>query len=175
MDSVVLNDQPAPDFSLPALDGKIYRLDEQKGRLIVLDFWSAECPWSKRADEELQGYLPAWGEAVTLWRIASNANESEPFLQSVANERHLPLVLRDAQQVVANLYGAQTTPHLFVIDALGLLRYQGALNDMTFRQRLPTQFYLHQAFEAVLAGRQPDPSQIEPYGCTIVRHVLNPM
>jgi hypothetical protein len=171
MDSIVKIGQPAPDFSLPALDGKIYRLNEWRGRVVVLDFWSAECPWSKRGDDELSGYLPGWGESVALWRIASNANEPEELLRRVAEERRLPLVLQDAQQTVADLYVATTTPHLFVIDAQGILCYQGSLDDTTFRKRLPTQFYLRQAVEALLAGRRPDPAETEPYGCTIVRHI----
>ncbi len=171
MDSVAKIDQPAPDFGLPSLDGALYRLEDCRGNVVVLDFWSAECPWSKRGDEELAGYLPAWGRSVSIWRIAANAGEGEELLKGVAKERNLPLVLLDPHQAVADLYGATTTPQLFVIDPQGMLRYQGALNDMTFRQRLPQKFYLRQAIEAVLAGRRPDPAQTDPYGCAIVRQV----
>ena len=69
----------------------------------------------------------------------------------------------------SDLYAAVTTPHPYVLDQDGILRYQGALDDVTFRQRTPTRFYLRQAVEAVLAGHAPEPAQTSPYGCTIVR------
>ncbi len=78
-------------------------------------------------------------------------------------------MLRDSRHEVADLYGAQTTPHLFVIDKQGVLRYQGALDDTNFRQRNASRFFLREAVEAVLAGQDPDPAQVSPYGCTIVR------
>jgi len=95
------------------------------------------------------------------------------FLSRVAAERDLPLVLHDARHQVADLYGAKTTPHFFVVDPQGILRYQGALDDTTFRKRTPSRFYLRQAVEAMLEGRSPDPGQTTPYGCTIVRFMPN--
>ena len=91
----------------------------------------------------------------------------------MAAERQIPLVLRDAHQQVAELYGAQTTPHLLLVDRKGILRYQGAFDDVTFRQRRPTRSYLRQAVEAIQAGRDPDPAQTPPYGCALVRYALN--
>jgi len=164
--------QPAPDFQLPDLHGVIHHLQSNRGRNTVINFWSAECPWAERADRDLLVYLQDWGEAVSLWSIASNANEPPEQLKQVANERGLPLLLYDVDHQVADLYNAQTTPHLFVVDAEGLLRYQGAFNDVSFRKRTPTRFYLRQAVEALLAGRDPDPDQTSPYGCTIVRYGL---
>lgn len=167
MDPIIPSGQPAPLFSLPDLDGRPHCLEQERGRLVVLNFWSAECPWSERADRELLAGAVAWGERVTIWTIASNANEIEEQIRGEAARRGLPLVLRDAHQQTAGLYGAQTTPHLFVIDAEGILCYQGALDDVTFRRRTPTVNYLRQAVDARLAGRLPDPAQTPPYGCTI--------
>jgi hypothetical protein len=110
---------------------------------------------------------------VLLWTVASNANESIELLQRVAEQRGLPLVLTDAQHLVADLFGAQTTPHFFVIDGQGILRYQGALDDVTFRQREARRFYLLEAVEALLEGRLPDPAETLAYGCSIVRHSLD--
>jgi hypothetical protein len=91
------------------------------------------------------------------------------LLRSVSGERGLPLLLHDPDQQVADLYGAQTTPHLFVVDPEGILRYQGALDDVTFRRRVPTQQYLLQAVAALLAGELPEVDQTPVYGCMIVR------
>jgi peroxiredoxin len=169
MDPLIAIGQPAPVFTLPDLSGIVHNLVDLRGRIAILNFWSAECPWVKRADFELLSYLQEWGDSVTLWSLASNANEGRDLLEQVARERSLPLVLHDSQQQVADLYGAITTPHLFLLDGEGILRYQGALDDVNFRQRIPTRAYLRQAVEAVLGDRDPQPAQTSPYGCTIVR------
>ena len=103
--------------------------------------------------------------------VASNRNESSQLLQQAAQARGLSRVLVDAGHGVADLYGALTTPHVFVIDREGFLCYRGAVDDMTFRQRQATRFYLRDAVEALLQGRQPEVSEIPAYGCTIVREI----
>ncbi len=172
MDPMIEIGEPAPGFTLEDLNGAPYSLGEWRRRVTILNFWSAECPWSERTDRELVSYLAAWGEAVSLVPIAPNKNEPLVLLRQVAAQRGLPLVLHDIDQRVAGLYGVETTPHLFVIDTAGLLRYQGALDDVTFRQHTPTQAYLRQAVEALLGGRTPNPEITPAYGCTLVRYAL---
>lgn len=164
------NDQPAPEFTLPDLEGKPRSLKDFRNRIVIINFWSAECPWSQRCDGELHSLLEEWGEQVTLLTVSSNANESIEMLEHVATERELPIVLNDSDQTVADLYRAQTTPHLFVLDRDGLLRYQGAFDDITFRQSEATERYLPAAVEALLAGMKPEIAQTIPYGCVLVRH-----
>ncbi len=159
---------PAPAFSLPDLDGRSHSLEHYRGRVVVLNFWSAECPWSERVDGELLAYLQEWGGRVALLPVAANANEAPDLLRRIAAQRGLPRLLHDAERQAARLYGAATTPHLFVMDAEGILRYRGAFDDVTFRRRTPTRLYLREAVEAVLQGRPPQPAETEPYGCTIV-------
>ena len=160
---------PAPDFALRDLQGEIHSLGDYRGRLVIVYFWSAECPTSARSDRILAELLPRWGEQVVSLPIASNTNESPAELAWMAYNHDLPVVLRDSGQWVADTYGAITTPHFFVVDEHGLLRYRGGLDDVTFRQRTPTRAYLADAVEALLAGRAPDPAETQPYGCTIVR------
>lgn len=170
MDTIIEIGKPAPDFELPDLINNTYKLSNWLGKIVVINFWSAECPWAERADDDLLSYLDDWGDDVVLCSIASNANEPQNLLAKIRDKRGLPFLLYDEKQLVADLYGAQTTPHLFVVDEEGLLRYQGAINDITFRQRKATRNYLKEAVDALLAGRQPDPAKTHPYGCTIVRH-----
>ena len=170
METELSTGQQAPLFKLPDLNGTPHQLASMLGKVVVLNFWSAECPWSEKSDLEILPYIEALRGEVEYWPVASNANEPLTLLQETAVQRGLPTVLHDKNQSVADLYGALTTPHLFVIDKRGDLCYQGALNDVTFRQREPTVNYLRTAVEAVLAGKAPDPNQTTPYGCTIVRY-----
>ena len=91
-------------------------------------------------------------------------------LKELPASRNLPVVLVDEQQQVANLYGAQTTPHFFVVDGKGKLAYQGAWDDITFRQRTATQVYVPRVVEALMHNQPPEVSQTQPYGCVLVRY-----
>jgi peroxiredoxin len=170
VETKIPNGLPAPDFTLNDLSGRPYTLSDLRNRVVILNFWSAECPWARRTDEKLIPMMEEWDETIILLPVASNANEEPALLRQVAEERNLPVVLHDKNQRVASLYGAQTTPHIFLIDEEGILRYQGAFDDVTFRQETPTQGYLRDAIDATLTGDQPDPANTPPYGCAIVQY-----
>jgi peroxiredoxin len=162
---------PAPDFLLPDLDGQFHRLGDYRGQVVVILFWSAECGWSEQADSELQKTSGAWQGRVFILRVAANVHETDAMLRDASHAREVDMILKDSAGQVADLYEAQTTPHCFVIDANGILRYRGAFDSCTFRQRTATKFYLREAVEALLAGRLPEVQETQPYGCTIVREI----
>ena len=168
MAAVARHGGPAPGFSLPDLEGVMHDPADMRGRILVLNFWSAACPWSARADDELRALRGAWGQGVALWWIASNADEQAESQRQAAATRGLGPLLRDPQAQVADLYGAVTTPHLFVIDGSGILRYAGGLDEATFRQRAPGRRHVHEAVEALLRGQLPEVAETPPYGCAIV-------
>jgi peroxiredoxin len=163
--------QPAPDFELLDLAGGSHRLSDYRGRVAIVNFWSADCPFVERVDADLLACLRDWGGRVVLLTVAINACETDEAIAAAARSRGLPLVLRGNPQV-REAYEAQTTPHLFVVDADGILRYRGAFDDVTFRQRTPAKFHLREAVSALLDGRQPDPAETAAYGCAIVCFVL---
>ena len=103
--------------------------------------------------------------------IASNRNESVQLLEEAAKARHVPTVLMDVEHVVADLYEAVSTPHVFIIDPEGLLRYRGAVDDVKFRQPKATRFYLAEVIEALWNNRPPDLAETLAYGCAIVREI----
>lgn len=170
MDALTSIGKPAPDFELYDLQGALHRLSERERFPLILNFWSAECPWSERADQELHDLLFRWQDRLKLWAIASNVNETPEQIRLVAAARKLPVVLIDSHHEVADQYGATTTPHLYLIDQAGKLFYQGALDDITFRKRSATRHYLQEAVDALFSGRQPEVAETRPYGCTIVRY-----
>lgn len=172
MDSIVNLDLSVPDFKLKDLDGLTHALFDARGKFVVIVFWSAECPWSKRADELIESWSSDWGDRVLLWMIASNVDEEPALIQQVAEERGIETVLLDEDHQIADLFGAVTTPHCFVIDDAGRLRYRGAIDDTTFRQREASRYYLKDAVAALQAGEQPNPPDTPGYGCTIVRTLL---
>jgi len=160
--------QSAPDFELPDLQGIPHQLSDYLGKIVIINFWSAECPHSERTDRSTIACWVQWGEDVVMLSIAANRNESIQMLEEAAKTRRLPPVLIDAEHAVADVYEAQTTPHVFVVDREGILRYRGAVDDVTFRHRKATRFFLKEAVDALLDRRLPKLIEMPAYGCTIV-------
>ena len=159
----------APDFELPDLAGRLHRLGAYRGRIVIVNFWSAECPHVVRADALMLASLARWGGDVALLSIASNANESAAEVESAARGRGLSPVLMDARHELADRCGAMVTPEVFVVDREGILRYHGAVDDVNFRQREATRNFLNEAVDALLAGRLPEVGEVPAFGCAIVR------
>jgi hypothetical protein len=74
--------------------------------------------------------------------------------------------LRDETQEIARAYGARTTPDVFVVDSEGRLRYRGA-PDGDYNDPAKNAEWLRGALDAVLEGRDPDPAETEPVGCSV--------
>ncbi len=173
MDTLELSDltigTPAPDFELQDLDGRTHRLSERRGSVVILNFWSAECPWAERGDRLLAACREEWGAEIHVWWIDANANETPELMRSVADARRIGPVLIDPAHTVADLYGAATTPHFYVVDGGGVLRYRGAPDDVHWAQKQRSKDYLGPAVTAALAERTPDPSSTPAFGCSLVR------
>ncbi len=147
-----------------------------RGQIVVLNFWSAECPWSRRADVALVYRQLAWDpKGVRIVGVASNANETETQVRAEAQARHLKYaLLYDFDQTVATLYQAKTTPHFFVIDRQGYVRYAGALDNVNGKGQIPSMIYLDEAVSALLANRPPNPLTTAPFGSPLVYRSAQP-
>lgn len=163
--------QSVPDFELQDLQGQPHKLSDYRGKIVVVNFWSAECPHSERTDHYLVSLLENWNGEVILLSIAANRNESLQLVKEVATTRLIPKILVDSGGAIADLYGALTTPHVFIIDRDGILRYRGAVDSITFRRREAPRFYLQEVVEALLAGRLPEIGETPAFGCAIVREI----
>ncbi|MBT3320831.1 MAG: redoxin domain-containing protein [Anaerolineae bacterium] len=161
--------QPAPDFNLKDLEGYEHSLADYRGDIVIINFWSAECPHAARVDLGLLLLIKEWGGKVHLLQIASNGNESLEMLKAVADERGTNPVLYDDDHKVADLYEATNTPHIYILDAEGMLQYHGAYDDMAFRQRIATRNYVEEAVKNLLKGSKPQVTHVLPFGCTIAR------
>jgi peroxiredoxin len=163
--------QPAPDFELPDLEGNLHCLSDYRGKIVIVNFWSCECPHSERTDRSTMACLVQWGGEVEMLSIAANRSESAQSVEAAVRARRLPRVLMDAGHVVADLYEAVSTPHVFVVDKGGILRYRGAMDDVKFRHPKATRFFLEEAVEALLDGNLPALVETPAYGCAIVREI----
>lgn len=162
---------PAPDFSIPWLDGGQLTLSENLRGLTLLVFWSAECPWSRRADVVLVYRKMQWERGgLQVIGIASNPDEPPTEIRYELGIRQVtyPIAI-DSYQTAATLYGIEYTPHFFLIDSQGIIRYNGALDDATYQQRLPKTIYLDEAVAALMRNRTPQPQVTTAYGSALNR------
>jgi peroxiredoxin len=169
MESQIAIGEKLPNFVLVDLREEPRRLSEFQGKIVLLCFWSAECDWVERMDQDLRPMLNTWGEQVVYLPVDSNANESLEQIRSIADARGIDTLLLDANSELAERLGAEINPHFFILDQQGILRYQGAFDDINFRQRTPTRNYVREVVEALLVGRLVETDHAAPYGCAIVR------
>lgn len=171
---------PAPDFTAIDSNGQPVHLADFRGRIVVLEWTNDGCPfvgkWYRSgAMQALQRDATALG-AVWLTVISSAPGEQGYADGQRANEltraRHAAPahVLLDADGRVGHLYGAETTPHIFVIDRQGLLAYMGgadsiASTDVDDLKRAEP--YAREAVEAVSVGRPVAHPITRPYGCSV--------
>ena len=128
---------PAPDFTLPDLEGREVKLSSFVGKRVVLEWFNPECPFVKASHEKgsLKGYADrAMAKGVVWLAVNSGAagKQGHGVDKNKAGVERFGLkhpVLLDEKGTVGRLYGATNTPHMFVIDEKGVLVYAGAIDN----------------------------------------------
>lgn len=171
---------PAPDFTLTDIHGVSHNLSDFRGKTVVLEWINHGCPfvvkhYSKGHMQALQRETTA--EGVVWLSICSSAPGKQGHYtasewKKVNEEKKgaATAILMDEDGAVGKLYGAKTTPHMFVIDAEGTLVYQGAIDSKrsTNPDDIPdSQNYVRAALDDLAAGRPVATPQTTPYGCSV--------
>jgi peroxiredoxin len=163
----------APHFALPDTDGVVHELGGGAPATVVV-FTCNHCPYALAWQERLMAVAHDYAERG-VQMLAINSNDAERYprdsLEAMAARvragdfEGVPY-LRDESQEVARSYDAKTTPDVFLLDAQGALRYRGA-PDADYDDPEQNAAFLRGALDAVLDGREPDPAQTPPLGCSI--------
>jgi len=170
----------APDFSLPDANGKTQTLSQYKGKTVVLEWNNPGCPFVQK--HYSSGNIPkqqadATKEGVVWLTINSGASGKQGHLDNagaqafVAQYHAAPSAyLFDGDGKVGHLYGAKTTPHMYIVDAGGTLRYMGGIDSIASTDKddlaKATQ-YVPQALAELKAGKPISVKTSEPYGCAV--------
>lgn len=166
----------APPFALPGVDDQTHSLADvlTRGRAAVVVFSCNHCPFVQAYEPRIIGLA----EEVTgggVGFLLINSNDPVPFpedsfenMKQRSDRMGYPFpYLHDASQEVAEAYGAQRTPEVFLVDEKGALRYHGTVDDNVENADRVTRHYLRDAIRAVLEGGSPDPAETDPVGCAI--------
>ena len=159
-------------FSLQDLNGKTVKLSNSFGKITMIFFWSARCPFMKRYEERIKTIARDYaGKEVVVLGIASNADETLDEIKKVASTRGInyPLLI-DTGNKIANQFGAITTPHVFILDREGQLAYEGAVDDQGWIDtNEPKIHYARQALDELLGAKQVTHTHAITAGCTVKR------
>jgi peroxiredoxin len=172
--------KPAPLFTAVDSDGKTWSLADLKGKVVVIETTNHDCPYVRKhytAKNMQTQQREAAAKGVVWLTSASSATGEEGYVTaSQANELTKSrdaapaAVLLDPQSRIARAYGATVTPHMYIIDASGILVYKGGIDSIAssdIADIAKAKQYVRVGLGEVLAGKPVGDSSTRPYGCSL--------
>lgn len=158
------------NFALKDVSGASVALDQLKGKVTVIGFIATQCPISNDYNERMKAlYTDYQGRGVRFVFINSNGTEPAAEVAAHRQKNGFPFpVYKDDNNVVADRFGAEFTPEMYVLDESGVIRYHGAIDDSRVAARVKSH-HLRKALDALLAGQAVETAQTRAFGCTIKR------
>lgn len=176
----VENGAAAPAFSVQDANGQTRTLAEFRGRTVVLEWTNHGCPYVRKhydAGNMQALQREAAADGVVWLQVISSAPGEQGHLDGagararVQTDNAAPAAtLLDPSGVMGRAYGARTTPHMYIIDGSGVLRYQGAIDDRPSARPASLEGatnYVRAALADLAAGRPVQTAQTTPYGCSV--------
>lgn len=170
----------APDFTGTDTNGKTVKLSDFKGKTVVLEWSNPECPYVMKhyGAGNMQALQAAAVKDGVIWlTVASSAPEKEGYMTGdeanayMTEQKSAPTArILDGSGEIGKLYGAKTTPHMFVIDKAGTLVYAGAIddNDSFSPETIKgAKNYITAALQNLKDGKPVETSSTKPYGCGV--------
>jgi peroxiredoxin len=170
----------APDFTLKDANGTEHSLSDFAGKIVVLEWTNFGCPFVKKhyGSGNMQKLQKTYTEKGIVWlSICSSAPKKQGYFTAeewpgelAKSGFNATALLPDPTGETGKLYGAKTTPHMFVIDKAGKLVYQGAIDDNRSwdpRTIEGAKNYVAEAVDALRAGKAVTTAETSPYGCSV--------
>jgi peroxiredoxin len=173
-------EKPAPEFSLPDKENETHSLSEYKGKIVVLEWTNLDCPFVKKHYDSgnMQKLQEKYTEKGVVWLSICSSGKGkqgdlgEKELEKRLNkhEPHHDAYLIDSQGKVGKLYGAKTTPHMFIVDSKGNLAYAGAIDDKPSTKKKDIKGannYVVSALDELLTQKEVSVKATKSYGCSV--------
>ena len=170
--------KPAPDFTLQDLDGKTVKLSDFKGKTVVLEWFNPECPFVKanHTKGSLKGMAKRFTDKGIVWLAINSGAPGKQGHGAEVNKKgketygiDYPILL-DENGDVGRMYGAKTTPHMYIVDPQGTLVYIGGIDNTPGSDPEPEDKvvnYVDVALGELAAGKPVTTKTTEPYGCSV--------
>jgi peroxiredoxin len=171
---------PAPAFEVMDATGKVQKLSDYKGKNVVLEWYNKDCPYvvkhySVGNMQKIQKEITAKG--VVWLTVISSAKGKQGYLESkdaLANAQKAgaapSAILIDDLGKMGKAYGAKTTPHMYLIDDKGVLRYNGAIDSNSSADSATiakADNYILAATNSLMKGEKIAMESTKPYGCSV--------
>ena len=170
----------APGFTLNDSNGKSHSLSDLKGKFVVLEWINPGCPFVKKHYESnnMQELQKKYTDKGVVWlTVNSSAAGKQGHLTAEdankeikAKNAHMTALLLDHDGKVGKAYNAKTTPHMYVINAEGVLVYAGAIDDNNSSDKEDAKTaknYVAAALDQAMAGKPVETASTDAYGCGI--------
>lgn len=165
--------KPAPDFSLKGIDGKDWSLASAKGKVVVLEWMNDACPFCQKhmKGKTAANTMGKFKDKPVVWVGVNSTKECDKNVDAMkkacTDTGFTFPVLLDPTGKVGKMFGAKTTPHVFVIDQKGNLAYMGAIDDDEKGDKATKKSYVEEAVNALLTGSTVATPTTTPYGCSV--------
>ena len=172
--------EAAPDFTGTDTNGQSHKLSSYRGKYVVLEWHNQGCPYTKKHYEtgNMQKLQKEWtGKGVVWLSVISSAPGKQGYVTATEENDYLKrtnsaptAVLLDPKGDLGRMYGAKTTPHMYIIDPQGELIYNGAIDDRPTADQgdvAGAKNYVTQALEEATSGKAVSTASTTPYGCTV--------
>ena len=166
----------APAFSLTDTDGKTVKLEDFKGKIVVLEWFNPECPFIVKHHSVNKTFNDLYDQfnsknvvflAINSSAAGKEGSGKELNATKTTEYKMMYPILLDESGEVGHLYGATNTPQCFVIGTDGKLAYAGAIDNNTDVKKAGDKNYVKMALDNVLASKAADPATTKPYGCGV--------
>ena len=163
----------APDFELNSFDRKPIRLSDYRGKIVVLEWMNFECPFSRYHYETKNTMIELankYKNKNVVWLSINSTNHTTPEANKTFASKHkLPYaILDDRSGTIGRAYGAETTPHMYIINTRGMIVYEGAIDNSPMGQNKEGVVnYIDKALGELTANKEVSMTKTKPYGCTV--------
>lgn len=172
--------EAAPEIHLTDVHGKDFKLSDHKGKIVVLEWSNHECPYvvkhydTKNMQKTQQYAMDKGVEWVTIVSSGEGRQGHTTAAEAIKIAEdagaHITTKLQDVSGEIGHAYGAKTTPHMFVIDANGVVAYTGAIDDNSSPRHETVEGahnYVMAAIDNLQAGEPVKDASTPPYGCGV--------
>ena len=170
----------APDFALSDLKGNPVKLSDYKGKFVVLEWVNPECPFVMKhyRSANMPDLQKEYGSKQVVWLSINSTNRSHsefktPVQMSSWQSEYQAApaaTMLDGDGQVGRLYGAKTTPHMYIVNPAGELIYAGAIDDKRSTDPADVKTaknYVRLALTEAMAGKPISVANTTPYGCSV--------